>query len=168
MKIIISESQLKIIIKEISSIDDLLDKINQVGYENLSDEEKDRLIKLSKGEEPEESEEQSKYEEEVDPYQLFMHYALENEEFEVGGKRYQTEKVEESDGEHIRVIGFDDEMYIYVTPFYMGKKGVSVITLDGKKYLYKMNEIPKTESEMRSFINNFYSEILPEIITKLS
>lgn len=165
MKIIITESQLKLIIKESSSIDDLLDKINQVGYDNLSDEEKDKLIKLSKGEETEDN---SDYEEEIDPYQLFMHYALENEEFEVNGKRYQTEKVEETDGEHIRVIGIDDEIYFYVTPFWMGKPGVSVITVEGKKYLYKTKDIPKTESEMLSFITNFYSDILPEIITKLS
>jgi len=165
MKIIITESQLKLIIKESSSIDDLLDKINQVGYDNLSDEEKDKLIKLSKGEEPEDN---SDYEEEIDPYQLFMHYALENEEFEVNGKRYQTEKVEETDGEHIKVVGIDDEMYFYVTPFWMGKPGVSVITVEGKKYLYKTKDIPKTESEMHSFISNFYTDILPEIITKLS
>lgn len=165
MKIIITESQLRFIIKESSSIDDLLDKINQVGYDNLSDEEKNRLIKLSKGEEIEDN---SEYQEEIDPYQLFMHYAFENEEFEVNGKRYQTEKVEETNGEHIRVIGIDDETYFYVTPFWMGKQGISVITLDNKKYLYKTKDIPKTESEMQSFITNFYSDILPEIVTKLS
>lgn len=165
MKIIITESQLNFLLKESVTIDDLLDKINQVGYDNLSDEEKDRLIKLSKGEEPEDN---SEYEEELDPYNLFMHYALENEEFEVNGKRYQTEKVEESDGEHIKVVGFDDELYFYVTPFFMGKPEISVVTVNGKKYSYKMNEIPKTESEMLSFITNFYSDILPEIITKLS
>lgn len=166
MKIIITESQLNFLIKESSTIDDLLDKINQVGYENLTDEEKYKLVKLSKGEEEPESD--TEYKEELDPYNLFMHYALENEEFEVNGKRYHTEKVEETDGEHLRVIGYDDEMYIYVTPFWMGKNGVSVITLKGKKYLYKLKEVPKTESEMQSFITNFYTEILPEIITKLS
>lgn len=165
MKIIISETQLRFLINESYSIDDLLDKINQVGYENLSDEDKDRLKKLSKGEEPEE---ETEYQEELDPYHLFMHYALDDEQFEVNGKKYQTEKVEETDGEHIRVVGYDDDLYFYVTPFFMGKPGVSVVTVDGKKYLYKMKEIPKTQSEMQSFITNFYSEILPEIITKLS
>jgi hypothetical protein len=47
MKIIITESQYRILIENTQIIDDILDKMNEIGYENLENDEKITLNKYS-------------------------------------------------------------------------------------------------------------------------
>jgi hypothetical protein len=47
MKFIITESQYKILLENIPVIDDILDKMSKVGYENLTSQEKSTLNKYS-------------------------------------------------------------------------------------------------------------------------
>jgi hypothetical protein len=47
MKFIITESQYKILLENIPAIDDILDKMSKVGYENLNSQEKSTLNKYS-------------------------------------------------------------------------------------------------------------------------
>ena len=46
MKIIITESQLKFIFENTSEINSILDKMSDVGYDNLSDKEKEDLNEI--------------------------------------------------------------------------------------------------------------------------
>ena len=47
MKIVVTESQYRFLVENISIIDDILDKMNEIGYKNLENEEKMTLNKYS-------------------------------------------------------------------------------------------------------------------------
>jgi hypothetical protein len=47
MKIVITESQYRFLVENIEIIDDILDKIGEIGYENLENDEKMTLNRYS-------------------------------------------------------------------------------------------------------------------------
>jgi hypothetical protein len=188
MKIILSENQLKFLLPETyntSRIDVLLDKINAMGINSLTDKEKESLKKLSQGEDDKED---APYDKPINPEYMdradrfdgngedigekpnllgmFMYFTPQYEELNIKGQLWIIEPIESSEGEqHLHVA--NDTNDFYVTPFWDGEDSITIETNDGKKLKYKLNSVPANEKEMKNFVRIFYSRLLPKIIEKV-
>lgn len=176
MKIIITESQLQVLKESQQYLDVLLDKINKGGMESLSNKERQDLVRISNGEQihinspevdPDPNVDINDLDDDVDvsdPYNMVMYFSPEYYELQVGDLKYMIERVEEYDGDHLRVSGVDADFY--VTPFWEGRQGVLIELMGGKKVLFKVNPVPRSSAEVRDFIKRLYEEMIPKIIEK--
>lgn len=161
MKIRITESQLKYIIKE--NVDDILDKIGQVGYENLKPSEKRKLSHYQKHLEKGGSEKNFSYSDqpEIDDKSGMKFTTNINGEPLI---YVFSEKIEEKKGE----IEYAGEI------FYMGNEYLGVIVTDKNGYLVDYDFYDSLDitgdrlqyvigKDMHELDNFFQNEVIPKL-----
>lgn len=174
MKYLITEQQLKGLLENQNLLNALLDKIRNGGIESLSVDEKEYLDRLSKGEEfdsedddldNDEFDEESYYDFQS-PVVSFFNMIPTFKEIEVNDENYGVSVNDDEFGDSIVVSGPNIE--IYIVPFWENTGDIKIDTVSGRSLKLKSNKIPEDTKSMREYIDNFYSEIIPKIITKLS
>lgn len=170
MNYVITESQLGRLIENQDLLNHILEKIKTNGIESLTDDEKELLDKLSRGEEVETIDDgdfdETSYYEFTDPMISFFNMVPNFEEVNVGEESYGVSVNEDEYGDSLIISGPETE--IYIIPFWEGTGNIRIETIDGKILKMKSDVIPSDSKSMRNYIDNFYSNIIPKIINKLS
>jgi len=173
MKIIILESQVIEILKEQmlpqykEYMDKLLDKMSS--GKSLSDEEKDDMVKISRGEnleEPQTTDGDSDEEySESDPYIMFMEIFPDSTEINVDDEYWVIQKDVDPDLDLEGLLLMSQDRAIFVHPFFNGDK--FVIKKDDENLQFTLNEIPKTPKEMETFVDIFIKRDLKGLVQRL-
>ena len=155
MKIIITESQVKNIISEIvndEEMDSLLDKINVSGIDSLTPDEKERMERMSYGEEPED----------LSYVKLkFFEYFPEDFNFKVNNEVWHAYETEKDSGDRCILITNSTDI-IECYPFYKGDNKFVYAMENGNKFTDESKyEAPKDDDEIRDFVDRYTSVILP-------
>jgi len=162
----------------------LLDKINKKGINSLSDSEKNRLNQLSSGNIEDKTLRvidgeiyigdvsydrflSSDYRQHIypksdnisDANRMFFSQIkdMNISSVEINGKNLPIQIIDEMSGEHLQIGNY------LLSPFYEGQLGISV-NIDNDYFLYELDYIPESKSEMSKFINDFFKIHLNRII----
>ena len=162
----------------------LLDKINKKGINSLSDSEKNRLNQLSSGNIEDKTLRvidgeiyigdvsydrflSSDYRQHIypksdnisDANRMFFSQIkdMNISSVEINGKNLPIQIIDEISGEHLQIVNY------LLSPFYEGQLGISV-NIDNDYFLYELDYIPESKSEMSKFINDFFKIHLNRII----
>ena len=162
----------------------LLDKINKKGITSLSDSEKNRLNQLSSGNIEDKTLRvidgeiyigdvsydrflSSDYRQHIypksdnisDANRIFFSQIkdMNISSVEINGKNLPIQIIDEMSGEHLQIGNY------LLSPFYEGQLGISV-NIDNDYFLYELDYIPESKSEMSKFINDFFKIHLNRII----
>ena len=162
----------------------LLDKINKKGINSLSDSEKNRLNQLSSGNIEDRTLRvidgeiyigdvsyerflSSDYRQHIypksdnisDANRMFFSQIkdMNISSVEINGKNLPIQIIDEMSGEHLQIGNY------LLSPFYEGQLGISV-NIDNDYFLYELDYIPESKSEMSKFINDFFKIHLNRII----
>lgn len=165
-------------------INHLLDKINKKGVNSLSDTEKNRLNQISSGNIEDRtlrvvdgeiyigdvsydrflSKDYQKHmypksDDISDANRMFFSQIkdMDISSIEVNGRNLPTQVIDEMSGEHLQIGDY------LLSPFYEGQMGISVNHNDDY-FLYELDYIPQSRSEMNEFISNFFKIYLNRII----
>ncbi len=76
---------------------------------------------------------------------------------EINGENLPIQIIDEMSGEHLQIGNY------LLSPFYEGQLGISV-NIDDDYFLYELDYIPESKSEMSKFINDFFKIHLNRII----
>jgi len=173
MKIIISESQVIGIIKEQilpqykDYFDTLLDKMSF--GKPLSDEEKDNMMRLSRGEDIDSYGDDGEGDEFIDgdPYVMFMDIFPNETEVHIDNEYWMVQKDMDPDIDLEGLLLMSQGRAIFVHPFFDGNK--IVVKKDAENLEFKLTdeEIPKTHQEMEKFVDIFIKRGLTGIVERL-
>lgn len=184
MKIILTESQIKRVLKETTTppyLDYLLDKISVHGYDLLSVSEKEDLHRMSNGEhvDPPAERKTEKIQDTNgfegvgcagdgdctdDAFRMFMNQMPEQMTTVIDGKNWVIFVDEDNGPEHVVVT--DGSIEFYVVPFWNGE-GMKFEMLDGKAFMHHINKIPETVEGMHEFMSHFFKYVMPIMIKKI-
>lgn len=179
MKVIITESQLVKIIKEdvhpsyMDYMNRLLDKMSS--GEPLSQEEKDDMLKLSKGEmldEPEGNQESNTYsgdlvtsDGDVGKAEMFMEVFPDGTEVQVENDFWMIQKETSPDSNKDILLIMNGDIAIEIEPFYDGSK--FKVKTEGKSFFANPQSLPETYDEMEIFVKEFLERDVKQIIEYL-
>jgi hypothetical protein len=165
-------------------INHLLDKINKKGIDSLSDSEKNRLNQLSSDNIEDRtlrvidgemyigdvsydrflSTDYQKHiypkSDEVSDANRMFFSKIKNmniSSIEIDGNVLPVEIIEEMSGEHLKIGDY------ILSPFYEGQKGISV-NYGNNNYLYELNNVPQTISEIDEFVVKFFKTYVKQIV----
>jgi hypothetical protein len=190
MKLIINENQLINLIKERSIrlggdetysgrnydeflVNKLLEKIKSAGFDSLTSQEKDILMKMSRGEPietgPEEKDEPSKtpYIEKSSEgnllYQMFIIHLP--DEIDVFGEKWQFYAMD-IEGDVVPIVATNGTSEIFMMPFPEPNKNTIEFGKQdgGKKMSFPVDKIPQTEEDMAEFVELFLDNVFPVIV----
>jgi len=184
MKLLVTESQIKRILKETTTppyLDYLLDKISEHGYDLLSVREKEDLHRMSNGEQvdppsedkPEKIQDKSGFEDigcagegdcTDDAFRMFMNQMPEQMTTTIDGKNWVIFVDEDNGPEHVVVT--DGSTEFYVVPFWNGE-GMKFEMMDGKSFMHHVDKIPEKVEDMHEFMSHFFKYIMPIMIKKI-
>lgn len=174
MRIILSESQMVQLIKEITRtnpyVDALLDKILDKGLSSLTDKERNDLDKMSRGQDVDyENDEKSQevFSSSYENHDMFMELFPDHFTVNVDDDEWYISKEIEPGGEFeiISVSCYAKNMSFEINPF--AKEDIFEVITTLNTIGFKVTSIPKNSEEMGVFVNKFVKIDLPEIIKKL-
>ena len=181
MKIIITESQTKFVIREISKddamLDYLLDKVSEVGINGLTDVERLSLRRLS-GEDVSSHEEKNDIVPEVEPedydesdkidyikHKIFDFFPP-NSYIKVDGLNWRTftEESEDTINDGVIVSVYEDK-HLLIYPFVNGTRKFEITSSFGKGFTYNFKDkLPESDVEIKNFVLVFLRLLMPKII----
>jgi len=178
MKIILSESQIIRILQEQTVnpkhqkyIDWILDKISSGGIESLSDEERTDLDKMSRGENPIETDEpeaKTSVPDEISTnessgrYEDFMQSFPDKYNFTVDNEDWYVVKDLEPHGEFDVLMVSNDKILFMIHPFTANNEFEVVTSMSSFKFHIK--KLPKNYDEMETFVKQFLESDLFGIV----
>lgn len=179
MKIVLTESQIKYVINEVSTdeamMDYLLDKLSNVGMEGLTPKEQISLRRLS-GEDvgDEETNDVPVAEPEVHDEsndidyikQKFFDYFPSNPYVRVNGMDWRTflETSEDSYNDGV-IVSVQEDKHILIYPFVNGTRTFKVTPSFGKGFTYNYKDkLPETDIDIKNFVLVFLRLLMPKII----
>jgi len=183
MKIVLSEEQLERILSELYGKDNteklmdmLLDKVSSEGISSLTTDEKDMLMKLSRGEEIESGDDEEiereysdvEYEDSDmdDPLTIFLKLFPDTQEMEIKGNVWSINVFEENNNIGVYLTNLENDSEIVLIPFVDGDK--VLVEYKGKTWsLDVIKDIPDTIEKMKVFVEKFTKQFIPTIINKL-
>jgi hypothetical protein len=165
MKYIITESQFELLSESQEYLNFLLDKMNETGYESLTEYEKDALIRISQGEqvyeEPDETEDEEEEGGIFNPNREFLRLISKYQELEVDDVLFKMSLL----GSNFYEILSDYHNFSVEPNFEEGQ--VIFYNSDTDDYIpIKFKEVPSNTEEMKSLVGKFVFKKLPEIISR--
>jgi hypothetical protein len=161
MKFIITETQLEKIFESQEYLNILLDKINQEGYESLTDKEKDVLIRISKGEEVYDEPNELPVSDEVyRPNDVFLKYTTAYGELEVDDEVFRVELMEGTNS--FEILG--NHFNFFVEPNFEESEILIFESETMEPDPIKIKKVPETTEGMRKLAAKFMFQVLPAII----
>jgi len=161
MKYILTESQLHMLLESQEYLNQLLDKINDEGYESLSDREKDALIRISKGEEVYDEPLELPVSEKVyRPNEIFLKYSKKYSELEVDDLLFRISPLDGTSS--LEVLG--DYHSFLVEPNFEENQ-ILIYDMDTDEVTpINYKKIPENTEDMRGLTVEFVYQILPNYI----
>ena len=162
MKYIITESQFELLSESQEYLNFLLDKMNETGYESLTEYEKDALIRISQGEQVYEEPDETEGEEEegyFNPNKEFLRLMSKYQEIEVDDVLFKMSLL----GDNFLEILSDYHNFSVEPNFEEGQ--VIFYNSDTDDYIpIKFKEVPSNTEEMKSLVGKFVFKKLLDII----
>lgn len=161
MKYILTESQLQMLLESQEYLNQLLDKINDEGYDSLTDREKDALVRISKGEEVYDEPGELPVSDEVyRPNDIFLKYASAYGELEVDDLLFEISLLKGANS--IEILG---NYHSFLVQPNFEEKEIKIYDSDTDEInVVKYKSVPETTEKMRSLAVNFMYQTLPNFI----
>lgn len=161
MKFIISENQFVRLTESQDYLNFLLDKINQDGYESLTDREKDALVRISKGEEVYDEPDELPVSDDVyRPNDIFLKYVSKYPELQVDDLLFRLEPMGGTSS--LEVLG--DYHSFLVEPNFEENQVLIFDSETDEVTPINYKKTPETTEGMRGLAVKFVYQILPQYI----